>query len=64
MTSFNITQKIVNDYNANRFNKEWNVDAINNRWVWFCEQVEEILEIDLSDNKNNLLTKKIIGQDL
>jgi len=55
ITSFKMTQQIVNDYNANRFNKEWNVEAINNRWVWFCEEVEKILEIDLTNNKNNLL---------
>lgn len=57
MSSFNITQKIVNDYNANKFNKEWNIDSINNRWIWFCQQVESILEIDLTENKNNLLKK-------
>ncbi len=57
MSNFNITQRIVNDYNSNRFNKEWNVDSINNRWVWFCQQVESILEIDLTENKNNLLKK-------
>lgn len=62
ITSFNITQRIVNDFNANKFNKEWNVDAINNRWVWFCEQVEEILEIDLTENKNNLLKKELDEQ--
>jgi uncharacterized protein with ParB-like and HNH nuclease domain len=57
MSCFNITQRIVNDYNSNKFNKEWNVDSINNRWVWFCQQVESILEIDLTENKNNLLKK-------
>jgi uncharacterized protein with ParB-like and HNH nuclease domain len=57
MSSFNITQKIVNDYNANKFNKEWNIDALNNRWVWFCNQVEAILEIDLTEHKSNLLKK-------
>jgi uncharacterized protein with ParB-like and HNH nuclease domain len=57
MSSFNITQRIVNDYNSNKFNKEWNVDSINNRWIWFCQQVESILEIDLTENKNNLLKK-------
>jgi uncharacterized protein with ParB-like and HNH nuclease domain len=58
MSCFNITQRIVNDYNSNRFNKEWNVDSINNRWVWFCQQVESILEIDLTENKSNLLKKE------
>ena len=57
MSCFNITQRIVNDYNSNKFNKEWNVDSINNRWFWFCQQVESILEIDLTENKSNLLKK-------
>ncbi|MFN4247375.1 MAG: DUF262 domain-containing protein [Flavipsychrobacter sp.] len=57
VTSFRITQQIVNDYNANKFNKEWNVDTINARWIWFCEQVESLLEIDMTEGKNNLLEK-------
>lgn len=51
ITSFLITQKIVNDYKGVRFNKEWNPEAINDRWQWFCEQVEEILDIELTENK-------------
>jgi uncharacterized protein with ParB-like and HNH nuclease domain len=58
VSSFIITQKLVNDYNASKYNKEWSVEAINNRWMWFCNQVESILEIDLTDNKNNLLKSK------
>jgi hypothetical protein len=55
ITSFNITQNIVNDYNSNKYAKEWNVDAINDRWAWFNDEVEKILEIDLSENKNSFL---------
>ena len=55
ISSFNITQNIVNDYKSNKFNKEWSKDAINNRWEWFCDEVETILEIDLSEIKNNSL---------
>jgi len=55
ITSFNITQNIVNSYKSNEFNKEWNKEAINNRWEWFCDEVEKILEIDLSENKANNL---------
>jgi len=51
ITSFSITQKIVNDYNSNKFNKEWNWDAIHDRWSWFCNQVELLLDIDLSEIK-------------
>lgn len=55
ITSFVITQQIVNSYNANKFNQEWAVEAINSRWEWFCDEVEKILEIDLSENKANTL---------
>ena len=57
ITSFSITQNIVNGYKSNEFNKEWNVIAINNRWVWFCDEVEKILNIDLSANKSNILNE-------
>lgn len=57
ITSFKITQNIVNDYHAGKYNKEWGVDALNGRWVWFCEQVEKILQIDLSTIKSSLIKK-------
>lgn len=55
ISSFKIKQQIVNDFNAEKYNKEWNVEALNGRWLWFCKQVEDILEIDLSKIKQNLL---------
>lgn len=55
ISSFKITQQIVNDFNASKYEKEWNIDALNGRWIWFCEQVESILEIDLSKIKQNLI---------
>lgn len=55
ISSFKITQNIVNDYNSNKYNKEWSVEAINARWIWFCNQVEKILEIDLGKIKLILL---------
>jgi len=51
ISSFRITQQIVNDFNANKYNKEWNVDALNERWAWFCKQVESIFEVDLNKIK-------------
>ncbi|KFF02042.1 DUF262 domain-containing protein [Chryseobacterium luteum] len=57
ISSFKITQQIVNDFNADKYNKEWNIDALNGRWVWFCLQVEGILEIDLSKIKQNLIER-------
>lgn len=51
ITSFRITQKIVDDYTGNKYNKEWNLLSIKDRWNWFCGQVETILEIDLTEIK-------------
>ena len=51
ITSFSITQKIVNDYNSNTFNKEWNINAIHSRWNWFLNEITELLQIDLKDLK-------------
>ena len=48
VTGFNITQKIVADFDKNKYNKEWNEDAIRDRWQWFCDEVAEVLQIDTS----------------
>ena len=55
ITSFIISQKIVNDYNASTFNKEWNTAAINKRWEWFCDQVSHEFQIDLNEIKSNII---------
>lgn len=57
ISSFKITQHIVNDYNNNKFNKEWNTEAMNARWLWFCEQVECILEVKMDDAKKKSIPK-------
>lgn len=51
ITAFRITQNIVNHYNDNTYNKQWNEQSIIDRWNWFCGQVEVILDIDLSQIK-------------
>jgi uncharacterized protein with ParB-like and HNH nuclease domain len=48
VTSFQITQKIVNDYHSKIYNGEWNWESITDRWNWFCIEVEKLLEIDLT----------------
>jgi len=53
VTSFSITQKIKNDYNTGKFNKQWNEKAIINRWNWFLDEFEKILDIDISKIKIN-----------
>lgn len=52
ITAFRITQQIVNDFDNNKFQKEWNHESLIDRWNWFCSQVEVILEIDLTSIKS------------
>ncbi|HLO46006.1 MAG TPA: DUF262 domain-containing HNH endonuclease family protein [Leadbetterella sp.] len=54
VTSFKITQDIVNDYNSGIYNKEWNIEAIKTRWNWFISETSAILNIDLEDLKDSL----------
>jgi hypothetical protein len=51
VTAFRISQNLVDDYNAGRFNKEWNFKAIEERKKWFLGQIEQILSIDLTEAK-------------
>lgn len=48
VTGYNITQKIVADFDSKKYNEEWNEDAIRDRWQWFCTEVAEVLQIDTS----------------
>jgi hypothetical protein len=49
ITAFLITQSIVQDFEKHTFDKQWNENAIHERWSWFFTEAEEILDIDLSD---------------
>ncbi len=51
ITAFNITQKIVNAYNENTYNKQWNEKSIIDRWNWFCDETEKLILINLNDIK-------------
>jgi hypothetical protein len=51
VTSFRITQKIVNDFDKETYGQEWNLMSMTDRWNWFCNEIEAILEIDLSGIK-------------
>lgn len=54
ITAFLITQSIVQDYEKETYYKQWNLDAIHNRWKWFFTETEELLNIDLSNEKEAL----------
>jgi uncharacterized protein with ParB-like and HNH nuclease domain len=49
VSSFKITQKIVADYNSNTFDKKWTSEAMDSRWTWFCEQVNELFQVEICD---------------
>jgi hypothetical protein len=51
ITAFRITQKIVDDYHSSKYNREWNWHSIIDRWNWFCDEVEQLFDIDLSDRR-------------
>ena len=53
VTGFNITQKIVTDFDNKKFNQEWNKEAIRERWQWFCDEVAEVLQIDTTALKTS-----------
>ena len=54
VTAFRITQKILEDYESNRYDKKWNWQSMNDRWEWFCDEVEQILEIDMNELRNQI----------
>jgi len=49
ITAFQITQKILGDYESEKYEKQWTNEAMTDRWKWFFGEVGEILEIDVSD---------------
>lgn len=47
ITSFQISQSIVNDYNSGKFDRVWAHDAISDRWAWYCDQLNILFGVDL-----------------
>ena len=48
ITAFLITQSIVIDYEADKNDRMWTLEAMADRWKWFFNEIEEILEIDVT----------------
>lgn len=48
ITAFLITQSIVMDYEADKNDRMWTLKAMADRWKWFFNEIEEILEIDVT----------------
>lgn len=59
-TAFRLSQKILDDFKLNTFNQQWHESALQNRYLWILEQIEELLDIDLSSIEQtfNLQTKE------
>lgn len=51
VTSFRISQKLVDDYNNSEENKEWTIENIRKRQLWLLSHTESILDLDLSKIK-------------
>jgi uncharacterized protein with ParB-like and HNH nuclease domain len=68
VTGYNITQKIVADFDNKKYNEEWNESAIQDRWQWFCKEVAEVLNIDKSllvtakQKQNEFVTPKAANE--
>jgi len=52
-TSFTITQKIISDYETNKYEKQWTEEAMRNRKEWFLSKIAKLLDIEteLADYK-------------
>ncbi len=48
ITSFRITQKIVDDFNSGIFESQWNEKSLEQRLKWFYKQVELIFDIKIN----------------
>jgi hypothetical protein len=46
ITAFAITQRIVKDYDTKKYNQQWNIESMKDRWKWFFGEVGQLLNID------------------
>lgn len=49
ITAFLITQHILKDYEVNKYQRNWTLEAMIDRWKWFLMESQEILNIDLNE---------------
>ena len=45
--SFNITEKIINDFDTNKYEQNWNEKAINDRKTWLLDEIGKMLNIEI-----------------
>lgn len=51
ITSFRISQKLVDEYNENKYGKAWNKISIADRKTWMWKQIETIFNIKIEETK-------------
>ncbi len=51
ITSFQITQKIVNEFKNKSYNESWNLESVKDRRNWALEEIEKIFDIDCTQLK-------------
>ena len=49
ITAFLISQSILKDYEVNKYQGDWTLEAMIDRWKWFLMESQEILNIDLNE---------------
>ena len=50
-TAFSITQDIIQDFDNDKYDKEWNIISMKARFKWFLGEVKEILKEDALVNE-------------
>lgn len=48
ITVYQISQKVVNDFAAGTYNKQWNEQATQDRFNWLCTKIGDIFDINVS----------------
>lgn len=49
ITAFEITKRILDDYESKKYNQRWKLDSMIDRWKWFFGEIGELLEIDVQE---------------
>lgn len=46
-----MTKYIVDDYSSKKYDEEWTINAMEDRYDWFCNNVEKIININIKERK-------------
>lgn len=51
ITAFEMTRRIVSDFDTKKFGQQWNEDALKDRYQWFKNNISILFQIDLPEKK-------------